>query len=72
MHEPPGTQPEQLPPQSVPVSSPFWTPSEQLAEAHVPEALQAPLTQSLPVAQLRPTAQTLQPPPQSMSVSLPL
>jgi hypothetical protein len=62
----------QLPPQSVSLSVPFLTPSEQLAARHT-LAVHTPLAQSELIAQPRPVLQAPQvPPPQSTSVSLPL
>jgi hypothetical protein len=61
------------PPQSTPVSMPFFTPSAQVGAAHV-EATQTPLPQSMdsahgsPSSQL-PGGQTC--PPQSMATSEP-
>jgi hypothetical protein len=59
-----------VPPQSIPVSVPFCTPSVQLALRHVPAA-HAPLAQSLAAVQRLPGGQGLHVPPQSTSVSLP-
>ena len=61
----------QGPPQSLPVSRPLATPSEQLAAWHFP-FWHTLLWQSAEVRQLRPSAQRLQLPPQSLSVSVPL
>jgi hypothetical protein len=64
---------EQLPPQSVSVSLPFFTRSLQVAAWHLsgdPE--QAPLRQSLATRHVFPSAHLLQlAPPQSVSVSVP-
>jgi hypothetical protein len=57
------------PPQSTSVSLPFRTPSVQLAPAHEPPE-QLPLTQSLLPLQVSPVPQSLQLPPQSMSLSV--
>ena len=63
-------------PQSVPVSSPFWTPSLQVGATHLPSE-QTPLAQSAGSKQLRLSAHgahpssSKPPPPQSMAVSLP-
>jgi hypothetical protein len=71
-HGPPTLQPgHEGPPQSTPVSEPFFTPSVQLAWAQVPE-LQTAVTQSLGAAQESPGAQAPHAePPQSTSVSAP-
>ena len=59
------------PPQSMSVSSPFFTPSVQAGAAQIP-LWQTPLSQSPALAQLLPFAHTGQvPPPQSTSVSAP-
>jgi hypothetical protein len=57
------------PPQSTPVSVPFWVLSVQEGALQVP--LQMPSTQSLAMLQLFPSAQGAHEPPQSMSVSSP-
>jgi len=67
----PGGQAGQVPPpQSVPVSLPFLTPSEQAGVAQMP-SLQKPLVQSVPSRHRLPTAQSGQLPPQSTSLSSP-
>jgi len=62
----------QLPPQSLSLSLPFFTPSVQLAAWHL-LPLHTPVLQSAPVVQPWFGEQRLQepPPPQSTSVSLP-
>jgi len=71
LHEPPGGQGGQVPPQSTSVSVPLLTPSLQPEPAHVPE-LQIPLSQSGPMAQSWPGVHVEQSgPPQSTSVSVP-
>ena len=65
---------EQLPPQSVSVSSPFATPSVQVAAKHtfVPSESHTRVTQSSPVEQPASTGHLLHtPPPQSTAVSMP-
>jgi hypothetical protein len=61
----------QGPPQSLPVSCPFLTPSAQPAAWHLPP-WQTLLVQSLAALQAKLSAQGLQEPPQSLSVSEPL
>jgi len=65
--------PQVPPPQSTPVSLPFFTPSVQDGVAHEPVsplATQMPLAQSPAAQHLRPLAQAEQrPPPQSVSLS---
>src|SRR5437867_1300719 len=62
----------QAAPQSTPDSVPFLIPSEHEAETHrFVVASHAPLSQSLPVAQLFPSAHFEHEPPQSTSVSGP-
>lgn len=64
----------QVPPQSLADSSPFLTPSLQVAarQTFVVPVEQTPVLQSLPIAQVFPTSQVEQvPPPQSIAVSEP-
>jgi hypothetical protein len=65
--------PQDAPPQSVSVSLPFFTPSEQLDDWHLSgEPEQTPLWQSPATAHVAPAAHLPQEaPPQSMSVSTP-
>ena len=64
-------QPAHDPPQSIPVSEPFFTPSEQLGFWHT-LLVQTPLRQSPPFAHPWPAGQSPQlGPPQSVPVSLP-
>jgi len=65
----------QVPPQSLSVSLPFFTPSMQLGVWHLRAVEPAPAAQtcdwqSAPPAQLSPSSQGAQAPPQSTSVSL--
>jgi hypothetical protein len=53
-HFPPVAQGPQLPPQSLSVSRPFFTPSSQRAAAHLP-VLQTPLRHVLPEEQASPS-----------------
>ena len=65
----PTVQGEQVePPQSMSVSSWFWTASVQVGAAQM-LAVQTPLAQSVASAQAPPSAQGSQEPPQSTSVS---
>jgi hypothetical protein len=59
------------PPQSVPVSEPFFTPSLHVGAAHSIDALQYPLAQSALFAHDFPFAQSGHAPPQSTSLSMP-
>ncbi len=62
----------QLPPQSMSVSVPFFTASEQVGSAAQSPATQLVLVQSVPARQVLPLAQSAaQLPPQSTSVSVP-
>ena len=65
-----GETSKQEPPQSLPVSCPFWTPSLQLGALH-PAYQQTPLSQSVPLLQGELSGHALHPPPQSLAVSLP-
>ena len=70
-HVLPGPQVGQVPPpQSTSVSTPFFTPSVQVAAWHKPP-VQTPLWQSPVPLHLRPVPQGAQEPPQSRSVSAP-
>jgi hypothetical protein len=63
--------PQLAPPQSMPVSVPFFTPSEQRGTWHTPP-VHTPLVQSPANAQVTPLAHGEQlPPPQSTPVSVP-
>ena len=65
-----GAQPAQDPPQSMAVSSPFWTPSPQVAARQMASP-QTRLSQSAGPTQAKSTGQGTQSPPQSRSVSVP-
>jgi hypothetical protein len=70
-HALPFAQPGQVPPpQSTPVSVPFFTPSAHVACAQR-LLVQTPLAQSVAAVHATPAAHFWQPPPQSTPVSLP-
>jgi hypothetical protein len=66
----PALQPGQLPPQSAPVSLPFFTKSEQVGAWQRP-FWQTELPQSVAPPQILPEPQSGQDPPQSTSLSFP-
>ncbi len=69
----PATHGEQVPPQSLSVSSPSFTPLPHPAVTQTLAGEQSPVAQSEPAWQPRPTPHVgqLPPPPQSTSVSAP-